>query len=119
MKVDQIYFFKDDMHPVVLWEFAEDQKDQANKIIELSGARHTRQTCFMSNGLYYVGEYITDDIAQFLISNNKVYGMNFSPSLNFNDCKLFYVEQGAYGDWRYYFNNKDKQFYREFISIGD
>jgi len=115
MKLDKIYFFRDDTtKPIALFEF--NTNEQAMNYCNECDKRKTRQTCFESDGKYYVGEYITKEVAQILISNNK---QNDTASGKWNDYILFYVEQQAYGDMRYYFNNVTKQFYRDFYNIGD
>ena len=115
MTIDKIYYFRDDTNkPIVLYEFSTN-KEAMNYCSECD-KRGTTQTCFESNGKYYVGEYITAETAQNLINTNVQHNMQKG---NWSDYILFYTEQQAYGDMRYYFNNKTKQFCRDFYSIGD
>ena len=117
MKVSDIYYFQDDrtQKPIILWEF--DKKEECDNVIKSCDERKTRQTCFMSDGNYYIGETITDDMAKFLINH---YPINEDiKNGKLSDYICFYTEQEAYGDSRYYFNKKDKKFYHDFMSIGD
>lgn len=117
MTISDIYYYQDDktQKPIVLWECA--NKEECDNVLKSCDERKTRQTCFMSDGNYYVGETITDDMAKFLIKHNHVNeGMNEG---KLSDYIYFHTEQEAYGDSRYYFNRKDKKFYRDFMSIGD
>ena len=117
MKVSDIYYFQDDktQKPIVLWECA--NKEECDNVLKSCDKRKTRQACFMSDGDYFVGETITDDMAKFLINNNHMTEGLHEGKLS--DYIYFYTEQEAYGDSRYYFNRKDKKFYRDFMSIGD
>lgn len=115
MKVDKIYYFRDDTkNPIVLYEF--NTNEQATTFCNECDKRHTRQTCFESDGKYYVGEYITKEVAYNLINNHEQHNIT---SGKWSDYILFYSEQQAYGNMRYYFNNVTKQFYRDFYNIGD
>ena len=115
MKVDSVYYFQDDIkNPIVLYEF--DTNKEAMQFADECDKRHTRQTCFESDGKYYVGEYITDEVAHNLIANYEQHDITTG---KWSDYILFFTEQQAYGDMRYYFNKTTKQFYREFYNIGD
>jgi len=115
MKVDNVYYFQDDTKkPIVLYKF--DTNKEAINYCDECDKRKTRQTCFESAGKYYVGEYITEEVAHNLIANHEQHDITTG---NWSDYILFFTEQQAYGDMRYYFNNKTKQFYREFYNIGD
>ena len=115
MTIDKVYYFQDDTkRPIVLYEF--DTNEEAMNFCNECDKRKTRQTCFESDGKYYVGERITDEIAHNLIVNHEQHDITTG---KWNDYILFFIEQQAYGDMRYYFNNQTKQFYREFYNIGD
>jgi hypothetical protein len=119
MKVDSVYYFQDDTkNPIVLYEF--DTNKEAIECCNECDKRKTRQTCFESNGKYYVGKYITKDTMQFITSHFKIAEQYLHPELaNVKSNICFWTEQEAYGDRQYFFDNETKQFSTTFLSIGD
>jgi hypothetical protein len=115
MKVHDIYYVEkeDKKLPVICYEFS--NKGQFERILESVDNRNNRQSTFMSDGKYYLAEYITPDIGKWIFSF-------FEPSVGQaipNDSILISVSQEAYGDWRYFFNRKEGRFIKEYYSIGD
>jgi hypothetical protein len=119
VKVNSIYTFKGNTEDkdklIVLYEF-DNSTDCENKMKEID-QRKNRHTCFMSDGLYYVGEYLTEDIAKHIINTNHINHGITSGAIK--DYLLIYSEMQAYGDMRYYWNDKTKQIYSDFMNIGD
>ena len=106
---------KDNSKLIVRYKF-DNLTDCDNKIKEID-QRKNRHTCFISDGNYYVGEYLTDDIAKQIINNNHIERGITSGAMK--DYLLIYVDMQAYGDMRYYWNDKTKQIYSDFMNIGD
>ena len=121
MKPYQIYYFRNDpqpQRPIILYEF--DTNNGAIQFCNECDRKHTRQTAFESNGKYYVGEYITKDTMRFITSHFKIAEQYLHPELaNAKNNICFWIEQEAYGDRQYFFDNETKQFSTEFNSIGD
>lgn len=101
----------------VCYEFEEQGK--ALNTYNSCKKRDTARSCFMSNGLYYVQELLTDEVIKTLLDNNSMNRITKEENIKHSDMFLFHVEQQAYGDMRYYFNNSNKKFYFDFFSIGD
>ena len=111
MKVYDCYYYQE--KAVVCYEFTD--KLQSETVLKIMDERKSRQSAFVSNGLYYLCEYITDEVADYLIKNLKFDDTRFTTG----ECVLIASIMAAYGDWRYYFNRTEKRFIKEWMSIGD
>lgn len=123
MKIDKIYMFNNinEIHDaangklIILYEYID--KTEYEKALKEIDSYNNRHTCFISNGMYYVGEYLTAEIKKDLIKNNVIH--RISKGIQFKDLIMFHVVLQEYGDMLYYFNNNDKKFYYDYINIGD
>jgi hypothetical protein len=71
-----------------------------------------RYSCFMSDGLYYVCQYVNE---RFKLNSINAHSVRFSSP----DSIYIGGIQEAYGDRQYYYNRRVKQFETVFINIGD
>ena len=108
MKIYDCFIPNNNKTPVICYEC---DKEESGKLLNEILPKD-RYSCFMSDGLYYVCQYVNE---RFKLNTIHSHSVPFCSS----DSIFIGCIQEPYGDKQYYYNRKNKRFETVYINIGD